>query len=258
MKSIVLPTVALLVSYWGLTSAPAVNKAPAGPVEARALLDQVKLQMRAQSYEAAAKSLNLLLASEPDNHVYLRMLAEAQHEQKHFEEEAKAWERFIETAPLPEEACPQYGKAYRELGRNDETRKAFQKCFDLDPTNPDSILFLALSEERAGNYSHAAELYTAGVKSSPGYMDLRIGLARSQMQLGKYEPAIAAFDLVIRNYPKSGEVPDAYVRKGTALKTLRQSDAAREAFEFVIKNYADSVAATVAQQRLQELLSQKP
>ena len=135
---------ALLVSYWGLTSVPAGNKAPSGPVEARALLDQVKLQMRAQSYEAAAKSLNLLLASEPDNHVYLRMLAEAQHEQKHFEEEAKAWERFIETAPLPEEACPQYGKAYRELGRNDETRKAFQKCFDLDPTNPDSILFLAL------------------------------------------------------------------------------------------------------------------
>ena len=80
----------------------------------------------------------------------------------------------------------------------------------------------------------------------------------SQMQLGKYEPAIAAFDTVIRNYSRSSEVPDAYVRKGTALKTLRQPDKAREAFEFVIKNYPDSVAATVAQQRLQELLTQKP
>jgi TolA-binding protein len=78
------------------------------------------------------------------------------------------------------------------------------------------------------------------------------------MQLGKYEPAVAAFDTVIRNYPKSNEVPEAYVKKGTALKTLRQTDKAREAFEFVVKNYPDNVAATVAQQRLQELLSQKP
>jgi TolA-binding protein len=78
------------------------------------------------------------------------------------------------------------------------------------------------------------------------------------MQLGKYEQAIQAFDLVIRNYPRSNDVPDAYVRKGTALRTLRQVDAAREAFNFVIKTYPDSVAATVAQQRLQELASQKP
>jgi len=78
------------------------------------------------------------------------------------------------------------------------------------------------------------------------------------MQLGHYEQAITAFDTVIRTYPRSNEVSDAYVRKGTALKTLRQTDKAREAFEFVIKNYPDSVAATVAQQRLQELLSQKP
>jgi TolA-binding protein len=93
---------------------------------------------------------------------------------------------------------------------------------------------------------------------SPQASFAQLHVGNSQMQLGKYEPAIAAFDTVIRNYPRSNEVPDAYVRKGTCLKTLRQTDKAREAFEFVIKNYPDSVAATVAQQRLQELLPQKP
>jgi TolA-binding protein len=93
---------------------------------------------------------------------------------------------------------------------------------------------------------------------SPQASFAQLHVGNSEMQLGKYEPAVAAFDTVIRNYPQSNEVPDAYVRKGTALKTLRRTDEARAAFDFVIKNYPDSVAATVAQQRLQELLTQKP
>jgi TolA-binding protein len=39
---------------------------------------------------------------------------------------------------------------------------------------------------------------------------------------------------------------------------LKQNDKARDALEYVIKNYPDTVAATVAQQRLQEILTQKP
>jgi tol-pal system protein YbgF len=127
--------------------------------------------------------------------------------------------------------------------------------------SPQKLLDSALADYYAGQYDLAILGFESYVKTFPqspqaSYAQLHIGI--SQMQLGKYEPAIAAFDVVIRNYPRSNEVADAYVRKGTALKTLRQTDEARQAFELVIKNYPDSVAATVAQQRLQELLSQKP
>lgn len=127
--------------------------------------------------------------------------------------------------------------------------------------SPQKLLDSALADYYAGQYDLSILGFDSYVKTFPqspqaSFAQLHVG--NSQMQLGKYEPAIAAFDLVIRNYPRSNEVPDAYVRKGTALKTLRQTAAAREAFEFVIKTYPDSVAATVAQQRLQELLAQKP
>jgi tol-pal system protein YbgF len=127
--------------------------------------------------------------------------------------------------------------------------------------SPQKLLDSALADYYAGQYDLAIlgfESYVKTFPQSPQASFAQLHVGNSQMQLGKYEPAIAAFDLVIRNYPRSNEVPDAYVRKGTALKTLRQTSQAREAFELVIKNYPDSVAATVAQQRLQELLSQKP
>lgn len=127
--------------------------------------------------------------------------------------------------------------------------------------SPQKLLDSALADYYAGQYDLAIlgfESYVKTFPQSPQASFAQLHVGNSQMQLGKYEPAIAAFDVVIRNYPRSGEVPDAYVRKGTSLKTLRQTDAAREAFEFVIKTFPDSVAATVAQQRLQELLPQKP
>jgi TolA-binding protein len=40
---------------------------------------------------------------------------------------------------------------------------------------------------------------------------------------------------------------------GLALKSLKQMDRAREAFEFVVKTYPDSNAATLAQQALAQL-----
>lgn len=127
--------------------------------------------------------------------------------------------------------------------------------------SPQKLLDSALADYYAGQYDLAIlgfESYVKTFPQSPQASFAQLHIGQSQMQLGKYEPAVAAFDVVIRNYPRSNEVPDAYVRKGTALKTLRQAEQARQAFEFVIKTYPDSVAATVAQQRLQELIPQKP
>jgi TolA-binding protein len=45
-------------------------------------------------------------------------------------------------------------------------------------------------------------------------------------------------------------VPDAYYKKGLALMNLKNAAAAREAWEFVVKNYPNSDAANQARQRL--------
>ena len=45
-------------------------------------------------------------------------------------------------------------------------------------------------------------------------------------------------------------LPDAYYKKGIALKSLKQPEAARAAFEYVVKTYPDSSAATLARQQI--------
>ncbi|MGE3520262.1 MAG: tol-pal system YbgF family protein [Vicinamibacterales bacterium] len=126
--------------------------------------------------------------------------------------------------------------------------------------SPQKLLDGAMADYYAGHYDLAIlglESYVKTFPQSPQAPFAQAHVGNSYMQLGKYEDAIQAYDGVIRDYPRSNEVADAYVRKGTALKTLRQTDKARETFEFVIKSYPDSVAATVAQQRLQELVTQR-
>jgi TolA-binding protein len=67
---------------------------------------------------------------------------------------------------------------------------------------------------------------------------------------GKYDKAVEAFDKLIRGYPASPRVADAYYRKGVALRSLKQPDRAREAWEFVAKNFSDTPAASLAKQAL--------
>ena len=80
--------------------------------------------------------------------------------------------------------------------------------------------------------------------------DAQIYIGHSYFQAGKNDMAIEAYDRAIQNYPKAPGVPDAYYRKGIALKNLKQPDRAREAFEYVVKTYPDSDAALLARQQL--------
>ena len=67
---------------------------------------------------------------------------------------------------------------------------------------------------------------------------------------GKNDKAVEAYDKTIRNYPTGNVVPDAYYKKGVALSNMKNAAGAREAWDFVIKNYPDSDAANQAKQRL--------
>ena len=93
---------------------------------------------------------------------------------------------------------------------------------------------------------------------SPQADEAQLYVGHSHMQAGKYEKAIEGYDAAIRSYPKSKVLPEAYLKKGIALKTLKENDKAREAFEYVMKNYPDTTEATMAQQQQQQLLARKP
>ena len=65
--------------------------------------------------------------------------------------------------------------------------------------------------------------------------------------------AIAAYNLVIQNYPGTNSVPTAYYKRGLAQQQAGQTDAARASWETVAKNFPDSDAGRLARQQLSRI-----
>jgi TolA-binding protein len=74
----------------------------------------------------------------------------------------------------------------------------------------------------------------------------------------KWAEAIAAYTLVIQNYPKSPFVADAYYKRGLAQERDEQFEAARASFEFAIKNFPDTVGGQLAKQGFDRVKGKVP
>ncbi|MGH9591504.1 MAG: tetratricopeptide repeat protein [Bryobacteraceae bacterium] len=231
-KRVGLPSLALPVFYWALFvppgSGPAVEAAGRTPEQLRALTADLQSLMRSGKFDQALEPALQLTSVQPGNHAYLRNLAQIYHGLGRFADEARTWESFEESAPLPAEACPQIGIAYFKLARFEEAGRALEHCFELDKDNADSVFYLALTLERRGNAEKAAEVYRTGLTIAPDYGDLQVGLARTQLHLGKPAEARQAAERVLAHDPSN---TDALLVAGLASWRVGDRQAARTYLE---------------------------
>jgi TolA-binding protein len=123
--------------------------------------------------------------------------------------------------------------------------------------SPAKLWNAALSDYTAGLYDLAIIGFDAYIKSFPTSDqadNAQVYIATAYLIDGKNQEAIEAADLAIRTYATGDAIPEAYYRKGTALRNLKQYDRARQAFEQVYKNYPNSPEATLALQQIQQLM----
>ena len=126
--------------------------------------------------------------------------------------------------------------------------------------SPQKSFDQAMADYYSGQYDMAVIGLAAFIKDFPRSeqaADAQLGIGNSYLLAGKNDKAIEAYDLAIRNYPKANAIPEAYYKKGLALRDLKQIDAARTAFEYVTTTYPDRSEATLAGQMLQELNRQQ-
>src|SRR3954447_17301792 len=64
----------------------------------------------------------------PSNHMYLQALAEIYHHTNRTADEVRMWEQFVQFAPLPAEACPDWPRAYENLGQPASALRTYQRC----------------------------------------------------------------------------------------------------------------------------------
>ena len=127
--------------------------------------------------------------------------------------------------------------------------------------SPQKSFDQAMADYYSGQYDMAVIGLAAFIKDFPKSeqaADAQVGIGNSYLLAGRNDKAIEAYDLAIRNYPKGNAIPEAYYKKGLALRDLKQLEAARAAFEYVTTTYPDRNEAVLASQMLQELNRQQP
>jgi tol-pal system protein YbgF len=85
--------------------------------------------------------------------------------------------------------------------------------------------------------------------------DAAFWMADCHYKQGDYKNAVLRFDDVVRNYPGGNKAPDALYRQGESLLKLGPGfhEAAKRAFERVIKEYPDSARAREARKQIELL-----
>ena len=127
--------------------------------------------------------------------------------------------------------------------------------------SPQKSFDQAMADYYSGQYDMAVIGLAAFIKDFPKSeqaAEAQVGIGNSYLLAGRNDKAIEAYDLAIRNYPKGNAIPEAYYKKGLALRDLKQLEAARTAFEYVTTTYPDRNEAVLAGQMLQELNRQQP
>ena len=124
------------------------------------------------------------------------------------------------------------------------------------PTDKKEFFALAQSKAKSGDIQTARALYVDFIRKWPKddlAGDAHFALAESYYGQDNCPEALPEYGQLIKSFGKSKSVPLAYVRSGDCFARLKNPEAARLAYEQVVKDYPKSSEAKLAQKGLSGL-----
>lgn len=204
-----------------------------------ALLVQSREAFAAERWNDALEPTEQLVKRFPAQHVYLTRLAETYRHLGRPADEAATWEVFMDRSPLPGEACPFIGHAYRKLGKYDLALAAFERCYAADTRNAELVFFVGLGNEWMSRFDTAQEWYEKAIVMAPPHYDSEVGLARIELHRTRLPAALAKARAVLKQVPTH---VDAALVAGLAEQRAGHRPQARGYLEKAVKlsaNYFD-------------------
>ena len=118
------------------------------------------------------------------------------------------------------------------------------------------VAFELLKEERYDMAATAFKQFLVAFHDSELADNAQYWLAESYYASDKFEQALADFEVVINDYPRSRKVPDALLKMGYCNYSLQRWDAARVTLSRVQADYPETTAARLAGQYLTRMESE--
>ena len=129
------------------------------------------------------------------------------------------------------------------------------------PPTPEGVYNEAYNVLQAGNNRSAREQFKKFLntyKSSELADNAQFWIGESYYREKKFEEAILSFEDLIKNYPKSAKISEAYYKQALSFSAINDSVAARAKLEMLLNEYPDGELAQRAKQKLQEIEQQNP
>jgi TolA-binding protein len=121
------------------------------------------------------------------------------------------------------------------------------------PAGATELFENARADYMAGNYPLAVQGFTEFLKAAPQHgnaASAKYYMGEAYRLERKLTEALASYDRLIGEHPKSEQIPNARVRRAEVLNELGRVKEARAEYETVLKESPNTEAATFAKQRL--------
>jgi tol-pal system protein YbgF len=153
-----------------------------------------------------------------------------------------------------------YSALTKKQAAGDATAQPQTAALPPEPT-PEGVYNEAYTTLQSGNNRAAREQFKKFLntyKSSELADNAQFWIGESYYREKKFEEAILSFEDLIRIFPKSAKIPEAYYKQAIAFSAINDPVAARAKLEMLLNEYPDNALSQRAKQKLKELEQQNP
>ena len=125
-----------------------------------------------------------------------------------------------------------------------------------ETTTPDSVYMKGLETFKAGNMPAARGVFTKFLEQYPEHdlaANAHYWIGETYYSEKEYEPAILAFQEVIKNHPQKEKVPAAMLKQAMAFKAINDTKNARYVLKKLVESHPKSEEIKKAKELLKEL-----
>ena len=124
------------------------------------------------------------------------------------------------------------------------------------PPTPDALYMKGLDTFKAGNMPAAREIFTKFLEQYPQHnlaANAHYWIGETHYSEKSYEPAILAFQEVIKNFPTKDKVPAAMLKQAMAFNAINDTKSAKYVLKKLGEAYPKSDEAIKARELLKEI-----
>jgi tol-pal system protein YbgF len=232
--------VALAVAFGAALAAPAQSQAQASRAEIEQRVIQLERKVDNQGLLELARQLELMQAE-------LRSLRGSLEELQFAQDGARQQQR------------EQYLDLDRRLQAAEAAAERLARAAATPAADPETQYQAAFELLKQGRYADARSGFEAFLAAQPQHElaeNAQYWIGEAHYVERQFEPSLAAFEQVLRDYPQGRKAADALLKAGYCLYELRRDGAARDRLGRVLREHPGSPAAREATARLERMTAE--